>query len=587
LPGSKRFGFGPVHLLFLLAVGELIVYRIAVPAVQVVVPFGDPVPVTPIWQALLGWLGLFLHYFVGTLAIGLLLARAARVIRLREVGAARVRELATAVAAVGVGVLAAVALVLGEDAGIAFAIETALAIAMVVGFAAAIRRDQDPEPMTGFGVLGPVVSWLVRYGAMYGLGFVIAPFVIHYYGVIGGKFLWPEGAAEIQGPTAGLARIGVSALCLAAIASPYCFGPRPFARSVGRIPPVVVAMVVAAGSAVLARRYYLPVADIVWHATGVQLTKEDVDPQLALYILAFATLCWTLASCAIADTEPRRRVGLGLGLIVLGGYHDVVWPTYYAVIAVGLFTIVDAIPELRAAERVERIEVATPAIEDRIWQTWVTTLVGGLRAAGHQVHALTSRGDDDHTSTVVSGEVGSRPFRMRIERVGGSVVVIDVRFGREVGDQRPATFTIHARREGLRDAHPEPPASGARVELGDAAFADRFRARGDRAALLATLDEDVRVRLTATMDGWLAVWSGESVRHRVYPGRGAPIDHPIPLSDLALRGAGADGADRLITTIAVLADVARRALPTPIDEPAHPVDPALDGDDHGAADEGS
>jgi hypothetical protein len=151
---------------------------------------------------------------------------------------------------------------------------------------------------------------------------------------------------------------------------------------------------------------------------------------------------------------------------------------------------------------------------------------------------------------------------MRIERVAGSVVSIDARFGRDVGDARTATFTVLARPEGRRDLHPEPPPAAPRVELAeDLGFASRFKTRGDRAVVTATLDDWIRARLTATMDGWLAVWKDESVRHRVYPGRGAPIDHPIPLSDLATRGAGADAVDRMISTIAMLADIAVRALP--------------------------
>jgi hypothetical protein len=290
------------------------------------------------------------------------------------------------------------------------------------------------------------------------------------------------------------------------------------------------------------------------------MTTEFPDPQRALYILSLATLCWTLVSCLIADAAPRRRLGLGLALIVLGGYHEVVWPAYYAVITVGWFTVVDAIPELRPAEHVERIMVATPPIEDRIWQTWVTSLVGGLRAAGHQVHALTARGEHEAMTTVVSGEIAHRPFRMRIERLAGSVIVVDARFGRDLGEQAP-TFTIQARPEGLRDAHPEPPPAAPKLELGDAAFDGRFKSRGDRAALAAALDDGIRARLTATMDGWIAAWGNESVRMRLYPGRGAPIDHPIPLSDLAVRRAGPDAADRLITTINVLADVASRVMP--------------------------
>lgn len=177
-------------------------------------------------------------------------------------------------------------------------------------------------------------------------------------------------------------------------------------------------------------------------------------------------------------------------------------------------------------------------------------------------------------STVVTGDLDRRPFRLRVDRIAGAVLVIDTRFGREMGEETPATFTIAARREAMRDAHPEPPPSGAKVELGDDAFDTRFKSRGDRAALDAALEEGVRARLTATMDGWLAGWSGASLRHRVYPGRGAPIDQPIPLSDLAIRRAGPESVERLVTMIGLLADVATKVVPEKAPEP-----PAASADD--------
>jgi hypothetical protein len=566
---DTRRGFGPLHLLVVLGLAELVVYRLLVPALQVVVPQGQPVPASPVWHEALGWLGLFLHYFVATLAIALLVARA-----VRGFSARGVRDVAIGAACAAVGVLAALALVV-EDSTTAFLLESALALVVLVGFVASLRREAGHEPVAGtLGLAGPVVAWFLRYRSVLGLALLAAPFAIHYYGVVGGNFLWAE--EDVDHAAHAVSVVGVSALCLAAILSPYCFGPRPFVRALIRIAPMAVAMTVAAGAAVTARNYYGDVAELVRRGAGVALATDGAQPdqQLALYILAFATLCWTLVSGLVADTEPRRRAGMGLALVVLAGYHPTVWPAYYAMIAIGFVTLVDVIPDLRQAERADRVDLLTPPIEDRIWQSWVTTLVGGLRAAGHHVNALTSRGEGEHASTVVTGEVAQRRFRMRVERVAGCVVVMDTRFGRDVDDTRPATFTIAAKREAVRGLHPEPPPSGGRIDVDGDQFDARFRAKGDRAALVAALDEDVRTRLTATMDGWLAVWNGESVRHRLYPGRAAPIDHPIPLSDLALRRAGPDAADRLITALGVLADVARRAVPA-----AEPEAPYVDPDD--------
>jgi hypothetical protein len=144
-----------------------------------------------------------------------------------------------------------------------------------------------------------------------------------------------------------------------------------------------------------------------------------------------------------------------------------------------------------------------------------------------------------------------------------------------MGDETPATFTIAAKRERMGDAHPEPPPSGGKALLGDDGFDVRFRSRGDRAALAGALDEGVRARLTATMDGWLAGWSGASLRHRVYPGRGAPIDQPIPLSDLAIKRAGPESVERLVTMVGLLADVARKVVPERQPEP----EPAFEPED--------
>jgi len=57
-------------------------------------------------------------------------------------------------------------------------------------------------------------------------------------------FVWPEH--QFDGPGGDIAYAGVIALAIAALASPYCFAPRPFARAVTRPVPVVIAMSLAA-----------------------------------------------------------------------------------------------------------------------------------------------------------------------------------------------------------------------------------------------------------------------------------------------------------------------------------------------------
>ena len=104
--------------------------------------------------------------------------------------------------------------------------------------------------------------------------------------------------------------------------------------------------------------------------------------------------------------------------------------------------------------------------------------------------------------------------------------------------------------------------------LGGIAFDERFRARGDSRVFEQLFDEAARDRAVTTLDGWLAYWQRESLRYRVYPGRGSPLDHPMPLSDLAL-GRSATRAERLVAVIELLIELARRG----VDVPAVPAEP--------------
>ena len=90
--------------------------------------------------------------------------------------------------------------------------------------------------------------------------------------------------------------------------------------------------------------------------------------------------------------------------------------------------------------------------------------------------------------------------------------------------------------------------------------------RGSSLAFNKVFDEGLRARAIATLDGWLAYWEPEGLRYRVYPGRGAPLDHPIPLSDLAL-GRPAS-AERLVAVFELLVEIAARGVtPQPTEAP--------------------
>jgi hypothetical protein len=408
-------------------------------------------------------------------------------------------------------------------------------------------------------VVSLVASGLGRQhdlGVQLGLGALAVPLLVHSTAAIGGKLLWSE--ATFDGPVVTITRAGVLALCLVALISPYVFAPRPFARAVTRPGPVVFAMTIAAIGAVVARMYYPTIAKGAGLAIGVELSTSQADPRLALYLLGVATLAWTLSSCAVASSPARRQIGIGITLVILGGY-GFRWPNHYLLPLLGLAFIANAARRVRDEELADMpFSAGTPPIADATWSAYVGALKAGLERTLADVHTLTSRGDHGLTTSVIVGDAAGITVRTRIERFEDSVVALDIILGREVEETRSATFTLWAIQP--RNLGPNPPAPPAAptFKTKDEAYDERFKTRGNRAAFDKMVDDGLRARAVATLDGWLAYWEPRCLRYRVYPGRGAPLDHPIPLSDLAT--GRSTGADRLVAIVELLVEIASRGV---------------------------
>ena len=520
-------------MLALVAALELAINRVVVPMSR---------PASPAaWYTALNYTGLFLFYFTGTLA--------ALIIGVRFVaGMTGQRTYAERFATVSLGVaalLAAIPLVVTTSGEVSQALETAFGIAVVVHAATTFGGRRD-------------------LGVQVGLAIVAIPLLFHTASALGAAYLWPDRIFD--GPSVDFIRDGVIALCIAALATPYCFAPRPFARAVTRPGPVIFAMVVAAAGAVAARLAYPDVAEAAFRAVGVELNKVQADPKLALYLLALATLAWTLASCAIAATPARRQIGLGLGFIVLGGY-GFRWSSHYLLPLLGLSLIAEAARIVRD-EELEAMPITseTPPIADAVWASYLAGVTAGLREVLGEVHSLTTRGEGGLMSTLIVGTANGSPVRARIERIDGCVLALDVTLGKEIDELRGATVSIWAIPDRALGASPPGPPAAPAFKSGDARFDERFRARGNAAAFAKLLDDGLRARAIATLDGWLAFWEPEGLRYRVYPGRGAPLDHPLPISDLALGRPGPP--ERLVAVIALLVEVAARGVePAPVSEP--------------------
>ena len=520
-------GLTPTRILLIVAVLEVAIDRIAVPLSR------PATGVPPTWHVGLDYVGLFLQYFTGTLSVAILLRRSVEAILERR----GKRDTIAHIASIGAAILAAVALATRPPAYAVVALEFAFAIAVIAQVAATFARGRD-------------------LGVQIGIVAIAVPLLIHTLDVVGTRWLWPETAYD--GKIVSIERAGVMALCVAALISPYVFAPRPFARAVTRPGPVVIAMAVAAAGAISARLWYPELARAATLAIGVTLDQDQADPRLAIYLLAFATLTWTLASCALADTEARRQIGAGIVLVVLGGYAFK-WTHHYLLPLLGVAMIADAARRVRDEELAGMpIASETPPISDVTWSSYIATVKAGLEKVLGDVHTVTTRGEGGLASTMLVGEKDGLPVRIRIERIDGSVIAFDVVLGREIDESRGATLSLWAIAPRGLGVNPSGPPAAPTFKSGDSGFDDRFRCRGSALAFQKLFADTLRARATTTLDGWLAYWEREGMRYRVYPGRGAPLDHPLPLSDLALGRPAAP--DRFVAVIELLVEIAERGV---------------------------
>src|SRR5512138_536490 len=206
----------------------------------------------------------------------------------------------------------------------------------------------------------------------------------------------------------------------------------------------------------------------------------DADRKLALYLLAIATLAWTITACALSASRARRTIGIGIAFVVLGGY-EFHWPQHYLLPLLGIALIAEASRTVRDEElEAMPFVVEAPPIADPQWSTFVGAIVQGLKRTLGDVHSLTTRGEGGLQSSVIVGEAKGIPVRTRIERYHGCVVALDVVVGREIDEVRGSSFTVWAMPPRGAGANPPGPPAAPIFKTADAPFDDKFRSRGNQ-----------------------------------------------------------------------------------------------------------
>jgi hypothetical protein len=403
-------------------------------------------------------------------------------------------------------------------------------------------------------------------GARIGLVLLTAPLFIHFFGVVRALFLDGEEVV-FSGLPERVQSLGQWSLVLAALVSPYCFAPRPFLRSAARVGPLVVGAFVGLIGALVLRQNYAVGMEIAMRGLGIDIGPMAPTSMIALYLMALGALAWTLTATLTAPAPARRRIGIGVGLVFVGGYAFA-WPLQYLASLVGLMAIGDASRRVREQEREDPDEAPhyrVPPISSEVWAAYVSALTEVLRGMqtpeDRPAFAVTVDSEGGIVRTHVAATLHGAPIRLSVERQDGSIASITVLVGELAEPPGAPSWTLHARPQTKIGAqHPEPPRTPAPVcRTGDETFDARFQIRDAASCTASLLDDDMRGRAMTLIDGWLAIWSKQGLEYRVHPARGAPLDNPIPITELAFRNSvGPGAAERLTTLLSFLAALATR-----------------------------
>ena len=545
---SKRRSLDTALILLGVMVVELALNRLAVPALR-------PATETPEqWHRSLDQVALFIFHFASALSVGvvaLLLWRAVNDERYSK----PVRGLLAVSGAVFSGV-ALYSVVRSPTIATQFLMQSVFSVTVLIVLVSQMRLTGDLWVKLGMLVLALPI--LLQY---------YAPFVLHVF-EHADLSLYPN--IPNKDLPARMREWGQHIVVLAALMSPYLFAPRPIRLSVPRPAPLVNATFVGLVAGIILREQREVGMELAMLGLGFDIGPQGAPRTIeALYLLALASVTWTLVSCLIADSPSRRRIGVGIGLIVIGGYAYE-WPLQYLVAMVGLLVIADASEEvaeqessLAAAERAFHL----PPISSDTWRAFVDATVAALRKWEDDGEKPAQTVSSDKGQGVVETHIVTRKrgvsVQIIITQAHDAVHMVDVLCGRRPPQNQDPDWTLHARAERVIaiGSHPEPPPTTASaIKTRDAPFDRRFRVRDRGGHTDRMFDDGLRVRATVVVDGWLAYWQDSTLYYRVFPGRGAPLDTPIPISELASRGADAPpSVEKLLGLLDLLTEIGERA----------------------------
>ncbi len=448
--------------------------------------------------------------------------------------------------------LACISIVAAPSAGVTFLLEASVVVAILTVVAAQLTRKGD-------------------VGARIGLLFLALPLLIHFYVPFLERFVRED--IMFTGLSDQMESAGFWLVLFSALSMPYCFGARPFFLRAARIGPVAAGLAVGVCGALLVRTDYVKGLELAQNGFGISVAPAAPSSLVALSLLALSAVAWTLTSCLTVASKHRRLIGVGIGLVVVGGY-GFAWPLQYLVGLAGLLAISRGATRVQTEERAGFVatRLSVPPIKDEHWQPYIDSLLEDLRDAdasdSKQGSTVTIRGAAGQQRTHFVYHRDEIAVTVTVERVAGVIRGLDVRFASAGPDHDPDAeeqgapeWTLHSFQESqMGIVHPAPPeCRGEERSVDDAAFSDRFRVCDSGGWTGALLDDALRKRMVSDIHGWIACWADGTLRFQVYPARGAPLDSPIPISALSFQS-GDESNDSMLSLLDLLLVLARRSI---------------------------
>jgi hypothetical protein len=472
-------------VLVVVAALELALNRLAVPVLR---PPGQAV--VPGWHRDIDMVGLFSFHLSTVLALAVAASKLWELCRRRHFQMTT-RVLLGAVGVVFLG-LAAWGIFLETPSSLSFHLESCLTLILLLLALGVAMRPGDARVKLG-------------------LVLIAVPFLLHYYGTFALRLLLTTEAARTSSLPDRMRDLGQWSVALSSIGVALCFAPRPLWRSLLRPGPLAVAGFTGVLIGVVMVRHRDVGMEIASRGLGIEFVPGAPAPILVAFVLGAVAVIWALASTLPSNAPGRRALGFGLALVCIGGYAFA-WPLTLLTVVAGALVAGEGALQLGD-------EHARRAVPEAAWRGYTEALAGELSAQ----MVRTAR------TTILAGERDGTSFAVAL-----SPASAEIRFG-ELPDGPPA-LTVAARPEGLLGGrhHPPPPDSGApHLRTGDAVFDTRFRVHGAAEVAGRIFDDGLRARAAAVLDGWVAVWPGRALVYAVFPGQGAPVDHPLPLRELA------------------------------------------------------